>query len=183
MCIIFLAYQQHPDYRLILLSNRDEFYERPTKQAHFWENSPNLLAGRDLKGKGTWLGITKTGRIGAITNVRDPSRDKPVADSRGKIVTDFLCGEVSPKLFLDSLSGEYNDFNLFVGDTKELYYFNSIKKEPTPLSPGIYGLSNHQLDTPWPKVRKGKKQLNQWLQDGSPLSLNEMIQFMQDSQK
>ena len=163
MCLILFVYKVHPNYNLILASNRDEFYERPTEPAAFWKESPELFAGKDLRGGGTWLGITITGRFAAITNFRDPFSLKPNAPTRGHIVSSYLNSNESPFIWLEKLkkdADKYNGFNLLTGDKDHLYYYsnhdaNNIKQ----LEPGIYGLSNEFLDSPWPKVKKGKKEL------------------------
>ncbi len=160
MCLLFIAYKSHPRYPLILAANRDEFYERPTKAAAFWENRPDVLAGRDLKGGGTWLGITRGGRIAAITNFRDLEALKVDAPSRGHLVGDYLLGNVEPEEYLRDLrdrAGAYSGFNIVVGKVDELYYFSNMDGTILKIPEGSHGLSNHFLDTPWPKVELGKE--------------------------
>jgi uncharacterized protein with NRDE domain len=162
MCLILFSYLKHPRYRLILAANRDEFYERPTKSAGFWEEDGNILAGKDLKLGGTWLGITRNGRFAAITNYREPGSFKPDAPSRGKLVSGFLEGAAAPCDYLRAAAvsaGKYNGFNILVGDTDSLCYFSNRDGGVKELVPGLYGLSNHLLDTPWPKVQLGKRLL------------------------
>lgn len=159
MCLIVFAYNAHPSYHLILAANRDEFYERASSPADFWEDAPQILAGKDLKEGGTWLGITRQGRFAAITNFRDPAAFKTNAQSRGKLVRDFLCGNQSADKYLEKISEEpdkYNGYNLILRDNDGLYV-SSNRGGKQKLSAGIYGLSNHLLDTPWPKVVKAKK--------------------------
>jgi len=159
MCLIIFLYDKHPDYRFILAANRDEFYDRPTSPLAFWDDTPSVLAGRDLKGTGTWLGITKNGRIAAITNFREPALFKPNAPSRGLLVSDYLTGTKTPKIYLNhikTIGHRYNGFNLLLGDSNGLYYYSNKIDKIKELKPGLYGLSNHLLDTPWPKVKKGK---------------------------
>jgi uncharacterized protein with NRDE domain len=166
MCLIILAIKSHPSYKLILAANRDEYYDRPSVPAAFWKDSPGLLAGRDLRAGGTWLGITTKGRITAITNYRDPASLKTHAPSRGMLVTDFLLGKESPVAYLeriDQKAGEYNGFNLIVGDKDELYWYSNRGDGARSLSPGIYGVSNRLLDTPWPKVTHAKEALKKIL--------------------
>src|SRR4030042_5170928 len=118
MCLILIGINSHPDYKLIIAGNRDEYYDRPTTEAAFWDEAPYLLAGKDLLGGGTWFGITKNGRLAAISNYRDPKYVKNDAPSRGRLVSDFLLGSDSPGLYLDSITGEagkYNGFNLIAG--------------------------------------------------------------------
>jgi len=182
MCVIYFAYQQHPNYPLILLANRDEFYDRPTRQAKFWEDEPQLLAGRDLKAQGTWLGITKSGRFAAITNIRNPASMREDMRSRGMLIKDFLCSDRSPEAYLRTLTRDYNGFNLIVADHQSLFYLNSEQFIPQKLGSGIYGLSNHRLDTAWPKVKKGKHQLKQWTQQPASLPIEAMLAFMQNEE-
>lgn len=161
MCLIAFAYNVHPSYRLILAANRDEFYERPSSSADFWKDNPDVLAGRDLKNGGTWLGITRDGKFAAVTNYRDPSTLKSGAPSRGKIVSDYLIGNHNVENYLNIVSSkvfQYNSFNLLLGDDNGLFVFSS-RGEQQKLKPGIYGLSNHLLNTPWPKVVRSKKTL------------------------
>jgi uncharacterized protein with NRDE domain len=149
----------HPFYPLILAANRDEFYDRPTMPAGFWEDRPDVLAGKDLKEGGTWLGITRKGRMAALTNYRDPFSLKVSAPSRGWLIKDFLCGQEAPDLYLERLAGQadrYNGFSLILGDPSRLYYFSN-RNGLALLSPGLYGLSNRLLDTAWPKVQRGKE--------------------------
>lgn len=159
MCFIVFAYDSHPKYALILAANRDEFYERPTAPAQFWEALPQVLGGRDLKGGGTWLGITKHGRFAALTNIREPENVLPLAPSRGELVCNYLRSEQIPSAFVSELAASsrtYNGYNLLIGDTESLYYQSNRHTPPQNLSAGVYALSNHLLDTPWPKVRRGK---------------------------
>lgn len=167
MCVIFLAYRQHPKYPLILLANRDEFYDRPTARAQIWDDAPEILAGRDLLFGGTWLGVTEAGRFAAVTNYRDPKAAKG-SRSRGELVRDFLIAKNSPADFLEGVKSkaqEYSGFNLLVGKinqtSDEIAYFSNRAAEIKILRPGIYGLSNHLLDTPWRKVEKGKNLLSE----------------------
>ncbi|MGI9173780.1 MAG: NRDE family protein, partial [Rhodothermales bacterium] len=166
MCLILFAYRQHASYRLILAANRDEFYGRPTALAAFWEETPDLLAGRDLKSGGTWLGVTRAGRFAAITNYREPDVHLEHAPSRGELVAGFLQSDNAPQAYLDHLApsaDRYNGFNLIVGDAEAMGYFSNREGTVRMLGPGVYGLSNHLLDTPWPKVEQGKKLLEEYL--------------------
>lgn len=165
MCVIFFSYRQIPEYPLILLANRDEFYGRPTAQADYWEDHPNILAGRDLVGQGTWLGVTKTGRFSAVTNYRNPDQKKGTI-SRGNLVADFLKTEISSETYLKTIKAnawKYTGFNLLIGEmnskTDEMYYYSNQEDEIKKLDKGLYGLSNHLLNTPWQKVEKGKEVL------------------------
>lgn len=158
MCLLLIGWKTHPRYRLVLAGNRDEFHDRPTAPLGWWQDDPRILGGRDLKASGTWLGVARSGRFGVVTNYRDLQAPIEGAPSRGNLIPRFLTGATSPKEFLDDLRGaapRYSGFNLLVGGTRALYYFsNRGPKAPTVLAPGIYGLSNHLLDTPWPKVSR-----------------------------
>jgi uncharacterized protein with NRDE domain len=170
MCLILLAWHAHPDYPLVVAANRDEFFARPSAPATFWEESPQVLAGRDLEAGGTWLGVSRTGRFAALTNYREGMREnsevhsqkRPNPPSRGALVADFLTGNTSPETYLAGLAThgtDYNGFNLFVGDHQRLGYCANRGVgacAPRWLTPGIYGLSNHLLDTPWPKLASAK---------------------------
>jgi uncharacterized protein with NRDE domain len=155
MCLILLARDAHPDYSLILAANRDEFYDRPTAPAARWEDAPGVLGGRDLQAGGTWLGIDRSGRFAAVTNYRQGRREAPAPRSRGLLVSEFLVSSADPRRYVERIAAEadrYNGFNLIAGDARELLYFSNRGGPVRALAPGIYGLSNHLLDTPWPKV-------------------------------
>lgn len=165
MCLILFAYNVHPSYRLILAANRDEFFDRPSEAADFWPDQPQVLGGRDLKEMGTWLGVTKEGRFAAITNYRDPLSLKSNAPSRGKLVSDYLTGNLSAEDYLHRIMTDalqFNGFNLLLGDSENLWVYSN-RGAAQKLKPGIYGLSNHLLDTPWPKVQRGKSLLEKAL--------------------
>lgn len=167
MCLILLAWRAHPDYPLVVAANRDEFFSRRTAAADFWEDAPNVLAGRDLEAGGTWLGVTRNGRFAALTNYRDPARNTMGAPSRGELVRRFLIGGQSAEDYLselESCADRYNGFNLIFGDPDGLWCFSNCGEGEQALAPGVYGLSNHLLDTPWPKVARGKSALNGALQ-------------------
>ena len=185
MCIIFVAYHYHPDYRLIVAANRDEFYSRPTEPAHFWRDQPAVLAGRDLEQMGTWLGITTSGRLAALTNFRNPNENKKNKQSRGHIVRDFLTGQKPPDEFLIELQSKrekYQGFNILISDHTSLFYYSNVENEIKPLKPGLYGLSNHLLDTRWPKVQKGKKQLEQLLKMDKPVDEEDLFRMLRDDE-
>lgn len=185
MCILFLAYRTHPDYPLILAANRDEMYARPTKAAHFWEDDENILAGRDLKRGGTWLGITKTGRFAALTNYRNPKENQENKRSRGHIVKNFLMSDSTPYEYLLSLQQErkqYSGFNVIVGNQEQILYYSNVKNEIKEIPAGIHGLSNHLLNTPWPKVEKGKRIL-QSLIDCKHVTPDALFQLLADKEK
>ena len=168
MCLILIAHGAHPDFPLVIAANRDEYYRRPTARAAFWQDPPHILAGRDLECMGTWLGVTRAGRFAAITNFRDPRERKTDSPSRGQLVSDFLASNQEPREYLEQVAIEaprYNGFNLLAGDIDGVFYFSSHTGAVQPMSPGIHGLSNHLLDTPWPKVERGKQRLQAALAD------------------
>ena len=167
MCVIFFAYEIHPDYPLVLLANRDEFYERATAPAAQWTDFPGIFAGRDLVGGGTWLGIAEQGRLAAVTNYREPGAGKGTI-SRGHLVADFLKSDLPSHEYMNEVEARQNHycgFNLLIGEfdakRSELFYFSNRGGAVRKLTPGVYGLSNHLLDTPWPKVRRGTERLSQ----------------------
>lgn len=162
MCTVLLAYRAHPRYRLILAANRDEFYERPTAPAGFWDDARAVFAGRDLRHGGTWLGVTAAGRLAALTNYRDPAENVSHRLSRGHLVSEYLAGEGSTERYLESLRvkrAAYNGYNLLFGDMEQLYCYSNRTDETAIIEPGVHGLSNHLLDTPWPKVARGREAL------------------------
>ena len=186
MCLLLIALDQHPAYSLILVANRDEFYDRPAQRAAFWEDVPELLAGRDLKAKGTWLGITLAGRLAAVTNYRDPTVIRNPAPSRGELVRDFLKGSEGPAVYFRKLSGtsdQYNGYNLIAGSVDELFWYSNMAQEIRPLQKGLYGLSNHLLDTPWPKVEKAKDKLSRLLSSGNTLRLKDLFTLLEDRRR
>ena len=188
MCLLIFAHRPDSDLPLIVAANRDEFHARPTAPAQFWEQHPQLLAGRDLEQGGTWMGITRAGRFAAITNYRDPSRTAPAPRSRGELPLDFLVGDSDPRDYARDLApraGDYAGFNLLLGDLDSLWYLNNSQPAgaggPHRLEPGIYGLSNALLDTPWPKVELGKARLDQLLTERAPRH-DDLLQVVADRQ-
>jgi uncharacterized protein with NRDE domain len=169
MCLILIACGAHPDFPLVIAANRDEYYQRPTARAAYWQDHDHILAGRDLECMGTWLGVTRTGRFAALTNYRDPRERKTDAPSRGHLVSDFLISELDPRGYIDEIrtaAPRYNGFNLLAGNADRVFCFSSRDSTLQELSPGIHGLSNHLLNTPWPKVVRGKQRLQQALERG-----------------
>jgi len=183
MCLILLAYDAHPTHRLIVLANRDEHYSRPTAPLDFWQDHPDVLAGRDLEHHGTWMGVTRTGRLAAITNYRAPHLLKKDAPSRGHLVSGFLLSDEPPAEYLLRIGAKadaYNGFNLIVGDLTQLFYYSNMESTIRKLAPGIYGLSNHLLDTPWPKVLHAKQALATLLNDGRKTSGETFLKVLQN---
>lgn len=175
MCLIVFAWRVLPDMPLLAAGNRDEFYARPAAAATWWQDHPNVYAGRDLQGGGTWMGITREGRFAAITNIRAPEEMRTGMPTRGTIVANYLTGDLSPADYAKTLAEQetdYNGFNLLVGDANELVWYsnrgNGDERNGQPLMPGIYGLSNSLLDCTWPKVVRTKAQFSSLLCQGAP---------------
>jgi uncharacterized protein with NRDE domain len=183
MCLVLLALDSHPEYSLIVAANRDEFYDRPTAPADFWADAPSVLAGRDLKAGGTWLGIDRHGRFAAVTNYRQGQRESPAARSRGHLVSDFLIRDVGALEHVERVRAErdlYNGFNLIAGDPWGVFYFSNRQGRVRHLAPGMYGLSNHLLDTPWPKVAATKTAFGALLKDRAPELTAELFTLLSD---
>jgi len=175
MCLIVFAWQVVPAIPFVLAGNRDEFFQRPTAPAAWWQDHPQVYAGRDLEGGGTWLGVTKDGRFAALTNIRAPSERRTDVPSRGMLVADYLIGNAEPDAYIAKVAAEaerYNGFNLIVGTPESMIWYNSREHEDNrngkPLTPGIYGLSNGSLDSSWPKVVRTKAQFASLLCQGAP---------------
>ena len=183
MCLINLQFRNHPKYKLIVAANRDEFYGRPAASARFWDDEPYILAGRDLTGMGTWLGVTKQGRFAALTNFRDPTNLEAGPMSRGAVVKNFLAGTDSPKDYVKSINPkQYAGFNIILGDSDRLLYYNNIQHESYEIPPGTHGLSNHFLNTPWPKVTKGKEKLSSYMAQSQEADLEEIFAILSDAE-
>lgn len=182
MCLLVFAWRPRPGLDLVVAANRDEFHERPSAPAAFWEDSPGVLGGRDLRGGGSWLLLSREGRFAAVTNVRDPKARKTGAPSRGGLVVEFATGGERPLAFLRTVAGiadRYEPFNLVVGDGTTLAYFGSRAGAPRDLPPGFYGLSNGSLDAPWPKVERTRSRLAALLEDGRP-TLDALLALVDD---
>ncbi len=180
MCLIVFAWQVMPGVPLIAASNRDEFYARPALPAHHWTDHPEIYAGRDLEGGGTWLGVAQTAgkkgnRFGAVTNVRLPHLLKENAPTRGLLVSDYLTSNLTPEEYIRDIkrrAWRYNGFNLLIGDGDTLIWYSNVglmnPQNGLPLEPGIYGLSNALLDDPWPKVVRTRAQFASLLAIDAP---------------
>lgn len=182
MCLIVFAYNAHPDYRLILAANRDEFYARPTAPASWWEDQQEILGGRDLEAGGTWMGMHKNGRFAAVTNYRDLKNIRQDARSRGELPTDFLLSSKTAKEYIRSVDDrerKYNGFNLIVLD-QELGYVSNYEEGSRLLNEGVYGLSNALLDTPWTKVEKAKQAFRHIIEQ--EFSVEDLLEMMQDGE-
>jgi uncharacterized protein with NRDE domain len=181
MCLVLLGLSSHPDYHLIVAANRDEFYDRPTAAAGFWSDAPDVLGGRDLQAGGTWLGVTLSGRFAAVTNYRQGQREPAATRSRGLLVRDFLTGESGGMEYAERVqreAGRYNGFNLIAGDSTGLFYYSNREDRVRRLSPGVYGLSNHLLDTPWPKVTATKSAFGAALNGGGTELTEELFRLL-----
>lgn len=183
MCLILFALNARPGFRLILAANRDEFYARPTRPLSVWTDFPEVYGGRDLKEGGTWLGMSRRGRLAALTNFRDPAHQLPQAPSRGLLINGFLAGDLPPAGYLEQLQNtahRYNGFNLLAGDQTGLWYFSNRSNGIVKLPPGFYGLSNHLIDTEWPKVSQGKKRLKDLLNRRGGWDIEDLFTLLAD---
>jgi len=183
MCLLLIAYDTHPRYHLVLAANRDEFYERPTAPLGFWEDNPQILAGRDLRSGGTWLGIARYGRLAAITNYRDPKTIKKNVPSRGLLVKEFLSQREDAEIYIEYIKkvGErYNGFSILLGDKNGIWSYSNRGNAIQRLDPGIHGVSNHLLNTPWPKVEKGKSALGAIVARQEEIDPEEVLNVLSD---
>ncbi|UCF76718.1 MAG: NRDE family protein [Betaproteobacteria bacterium] len=183
MCLMLFAWDAHPDYRLVFAGNRDEAYARPSAPAAFWDDEPQLFGGRDLEKGGSWLGLTLSGRMAAVTNYRDGPPHRSAPRSRGELVANFLRMDAGARPYLEQIhaaGGQYGGFSLVVGDLARIFYCTNRGDgfEETP--PGVHGLSNHLLDTPWPKVRMGRKRVAALLGHTQSNLVNGLFEFLAD---
>jgi uncharacterized protein with NRDE domain len=184
VCLIALAWKTLGPYRLIVAANRDEYFGRPAAPAGFWDDHPNVLAGRDLEAGGTWLGITLDGRFAALTNYRNPADRKTGAPTRGALVSEFLTGKATPRKYVEEVekrSAAYSGFSLLVGDAGSMYFLSNRGGRAARVDAGVHGLSNHLLDTPWPKVEKGKARLAALLD--RPFDSGAVFSLLDDTQR
>lgn len=184
MCLILLAWQSHPDYPLVFAGNRDERYERESAPAAFWKDNPDVFGGRDLEAGGTWLGIRLNGRFAAITNYRDGPARSPAPRSRGELTVNFLRGTDSPAAYMNRLAASdgclYAGYTLLAGDLERLYGLSNRGNGVEALSPGVHGLSNHLLNTPWPKIVRGKQRVSALLGAGEPELISGLFEALAD---
>jgi uncharacterized protein with NRDE domain len=168
MCLVLIAWQGAAKYPCVIAANRDELHSRPAAAAHWWPSRPPILAGQDLSAGGTWLGLTRTGRFAALTNYRDPELRRPGTPSRGTLVASLLMSSDPVERSLEhlrSIGASYNGFSVLFSDGERLAIYESARGSGRVLGAGIYGLSNHLLDTPWPKVQMAKSRLSRALAD------------------
>ena len=185
MCLVIIAHRVSSDYPLVLAANRDEFFARPTRQAHEWPDAP-IIAGRDLRAGGAWLGVGKDGRFAAVTNVREGGGNGAGSRSRGELPLDFLAGSAAPAEFLGNRAGDfsaYAGFNLLVGDRDSVCYTSNRATGIHQLGPGVFGLSNGAPDSEWPKVARGREKLAGLLAGGAPADVESLLALMRDGQQ
>lgn len=183
MCLILLAWQQHPDYPLVLAANRDEYYARPAAPAGPWPGQPEIVGGRDLLQGGSWLALHRNGRFAVVTNYRETPPAVEPPRSRGRLVRDFVQGTQGPAVYLAQVEGQghlYRGFSLMVGDGRTLGYLSNRSAGHRLLPPGLYGVSNALLETPWPKVLEGKRRLAALL-GTSPLDSERLFALLADA--
>jgi len=182
MCLILFALNQHTEFPLVVIANRDEYYLRPTRSAHWWQDSAGIFAGRDLQAQGTWMGINKNGRFAAVTNVREPGMLAPASLSSGKLPREFLASDEAAETFIDRIKPEADDyagFNLLIGDSAGLFFYSNRQAEVIEIPAGIHGISNGLFDEAWPKLDSGKQALATVLA-ASPDN-NELMKILTDT--
>lgn len=166
MCLIVFSWHAHLEYRLVLAANRDEYHARPARDAHWWPDRQQVLAGRDLQAGGTWLGVSRTGRFATVTNYREMQRSTGRLRSRGEIVSKFISGDTGPNDFVSSIDGKnYAGFSLLAADRRQMVYASNRSREPSVLNPGVYGLGNADLDEARPKVLRSREALQRLVDD------------------
>jgi uncharacterized protein with NRDE domain len=183
VCLVVIAWQQYAEFPLILAGNRDEFHARPTQEAHWWPDQPNVFGGRDLQAAGTWLAAHRNGRFATVTNFRDAEVPSAKLRSRGHLVSDFLKGSMDPLDYLNSIDGSaFGGFNLLLGDGDTLAWSSNRGGAPRVLGPGIYGLSNALLDSPWHKVVRSKNALRKLIDEGG-VNDSSLMRLLDDRKK
>lgn len=186
MCILFIGVDQHPDYPLIVAANRDEFHARPTQTSSFWQQYPGVLAGKDLQAGGSWMGISMKGKLAALTNIRAPGHERQSTMSRGKLVMDFLVEDIASENYLQRLSKQaanYNGYNLLFGHLDNLQVYNNFEDSVYALTKGVYGLSNANLNTAWPKLDLGRTELVKYCRQTSPLNIEHLFALLGNNTK
>jgi uncharacterized protein with NRDE domain len=182
MCLLVFAWHAHPESPLIFAGNRDELHARPASAAGFWEDAPQILAGRDLQAGGTWLGVTTGGRFAVVTNYRDGLHPVSGRRSRGELTSEFLHDTATPQTYAQQIQArgkDYAGFSLLVGDRDALWYVSNRGTDAQAVTPGIHGLSNHLLDTPWPKVTRSTGRLQQLL-ESEHLTSDALLRLLSD---
>lgn len=185
MCIAYLAIDAHPDWPLFIAANRDEYHKRPCRPAAPWPTHPDVIAGLDYQASGSWLGVTRQGRFALITNYRDPAHVMANAPTRGQLVSRYLTSHESPQSYARKVHGDasaYNGFNLIVGDKSQAFYTGNRDEatDPSQLAPGRYVLSNHLLNTSWPKAQRLRLALDALPLDSLDQSLTTVFEILKD---
>lgn len=186
MCILFIAVKQHPKFPLIIAANRDEFYQRPTLSSDFWPDYPELLAGKDLEAGGTWMGVTRQGYISALTNIRAPHLNRDKARSRGHLVLDYLTRSDLREGYVQRLHKgreSYNGYNLLYGKWYDLAVYNNHEDSLQFLDSGFYGLSNANLNSPWPKINAGVQALKDYCENSQTIAPEMLFSLMRNEEK
>ena len=186
MCLILVDYRTHPKYKLVVAANRDEYYDRPTAPAGWWPKDHVVMAGKDLKSDGTWLGITRSGKWAAVTNFREMEKPREDAVSRGHLVKDYLVSDKGAPIYMKDLRGRADDFNgfsLILGDSERLWYFSNRENELRVLPAGVYGLGNELLDSAWPNVKRGKAKFTQLVDHNLNLPIDGLFQLLGDTEE
>ncbi|MBT1449503.1 NRDE family protein [Glaciecola sp. XM2] len=181
MCILFIAVNQHPNYPLIVAANRDEFHARATQHSHFWPSHPDILAGKDLVAGGSWMGISQSGKLSALTNIRAPEKERSNAISRGELVINYLSQDYTQQDYLRHLSkhaNNYNGYNLLFGNLDSLQVYNNYEDSTYNLTDGVYGLSNASLNSPWPKLDLGRSELAKYCQQGGVFNIEHLFNLL-----
>ncbi len=181
MCLVVFSVNNHPIYKFVAIANRDEFYERPTQKAHWWNNA-KILAGRDLKANGTWMGVTKNEKFAALTNFRSPSEIDVNKKTRGEIVSDYLTSDLTIETFLTKLKqkNDYNGYNLILFDSERAAYFSNKQNSIHFLEKGTYAVSNALLDTPWQKLAIAKKKINDIIENATVFDTEKAFEIMKN---
>lgn len=183
MCLLVFAWNVHPRYRLIFAGNRDEFHDRPAAPMAWWDDQPDVLGGRDLQAGGTWLAVSRRGRFGVVTNYRDMQRAPPGAPSRGLLIPRYLAGKLNGAQFVEQLrtsAADHGGFSLLLADERTMVYASNRAPEfQRELRTGIYGLSNHLLDTPWPKLELTRARFERLIASDEP-SLTALFEMLND---
>ncbi len=192
MCILFIANKMREDYPLIIAANRDEFYARPTAPSTFWDEHPNLLAGQDLEANGTWMGVTRNRNLAALTNVRDPQNINNNAVSRGELVANWLkqdsvdrshAAQSQYLATLENTRSQYNGYNLLFGHVDALRVYNNVNNSTHFIEQGVYGLSNADIATPWPKVTQGVTALNHFVTNEDVINDDDLFGILRRDNK
>ena len=182
MCLILFALQQHAEFPLVVIANRDEYYARPTRSAHWWQDSEGVFAGRDLDARGTWMGVSRKGRFAAVTNVREPGMFAKARLSRGKLPQEFLVGDEPPESFVERIgphADDYAGFNLLIGDSAGLFFYSNRRAGLMQIPDGVHGVSNGLFDEAWPKLNSGKQALARVLAADS--NTNDLMRILTDN--